>query len=465
VRRRSPNRSSSHADDIKPRVVIVGGGFGGFFAARKLQRRLKPGEADLTLVSDTDGMLYQPLLPDVTVGAIDPRVASVPLRHALGPIDFVRGRASRVDVQQRELTVHTLPGEVRISYDFLLLAPGSVSRAIDIPGLAVRAVGFKTTAQALYLSELVISRLETASTEEDHLCRQAATTFIVVGAGYAGVELTAQMARLTRNLLPNFPSLSASDIRWFLLNNTASIMPELGADLGDRALKVLRRRGVDVRLGTSVQAASADEVALTDGEVVRCTTVVWCAGVAAHPLVASTNLPLAQGRLVVTPMLNVPQHGEIFAIGDAAAVPDLTKSAAPAAVCPPTAQHAVRQGKAAAKNILAALRGRRQKPYRHRDLGLVVDLGGAQAVARPLHVPLSGWAAKLVTRAYHVYALPWARRRLAAVGDWSLSGGHPNDVGFGLLTLNQALASSSEHQRTVGDPSRPTPNAGTAPLA
>ena len=374
----------------RPSIVIVGGGFGGFFAARKLRRRLKDREADITLISDTDGMLYQPLLPDVAVGTIDPRVASIPLRQALPGIKIIRGRATDVDIDSKHISVDASGGGHTLGYDYLLLAPGGVTRMVDVPGLDRRAVGFKTTAEALYLRELVLSRLEAASAEPDPTRRQATTTFVVVGAGYAGVELSAQMACLTRNLLPSFPALTKSEIRWLLLNNSTTIMPELGPGLGQRALKVLRRREVDVRLGTTVKAVDTNGVTLTDDEVVGCSTVIWCAGVAANPLIATTGLPVSHGRLVVTAQLCVESNPEVFAIGDAAAVPDITKKASPPAICPPTAQHAMRQGSAAARNIMASIRGKTLRPYRHRDLGLVVDLGGMQAVARPLGVPLTG---------------------------------------------------------------------------
>jgi NADH dehydrogenase len=427
-----------------PRIVIVGGGFGGFFAARTLARKLKRGEAEVTLVSDADGMLYQPLLPDIAVGALDPRIASIPLREALGPVKVLRGRAVAVDVERRQLSVQAAVDAV-IDYDYLLLAPGGVTRTFDIPGLAERAVGLKTAAEALYLRELVLSRMEAASTERDLARRRASLTFVVVGAGYAGVELSAQMSRLTRNLRPSFPELGEQQPRWLLLDTAAAVMPELGGGLGERALRLLRDRGVDVRLQTGIKAVDGDLVTLSNEEVVPCATVVWCAGVAANPLVATLGLPLTKGRIAVTPQLQVQGHPELLAIGDAAAVPDLTKHDSPPALCPPTAQHAMRQGPAAARNILALVRGRPPKTYRHRDLGLVVDLGGAQAVARPLGVPLSGVPAKLVTRGYHLFALPSIRRRLSAMAGFALAGGRPNDVSFGLLSLNQARAGASEH--------------------
>ena len=422
------------------RVVVVGAGFGGYHATRVLCRKLDKSEASITLVSDTDGTLYQPLLPDVAAGAVDPRAANVPLSGTLRSARVVRGRATGLDLEARTLEVASRTGSHAISYDYLLLAPGGVTRTFDIPGLAEHAIGFKTTAEALYLREHVLGRLEAANAQA---APREPLTFIVVGAGYAGTELAAQMSRLTRHLLPAFPDVG--EVRWLLIDHSRSVMPELGNWLGERAVVLLRRRGVDVRHETSIARIDDRTVELTDGTTIDGATVIWCAGVAANPLVATLGLPLTKGRLVVSPTLDVPDHPSLFAVGDAAAVPDLSRATEAGAICPPTAQHAMRQGPAAARNIVARIRGRNLCPYRHRDLGLVVDLGGGAAVAKPLGVPLSGWPAKALTRGYHVYALPTARRRLMALTGWTLAGQRPDDVSFGLLDLEQALAAKSEH--------------------
>jgi NADH dehydrogenase len=258
------------------------------------------------------------------------------------------------------------------------------------------------------------------------------------------------MARLSDNLLANFPTIRRGEVTWMLLDLAPAIMPELGRKLGSAALKVLRARGVDVRLETSLSRVEATSVTLTDGTVVPCSTVVWAAGVAANPLVGSLGLPLNRGRLVVKPTLDVEGHPELFAIGDAAAVPDLTDRSSSGKLCPPTAQHAMRQGPAAARNIAAAIAGRPLRNYQHRDLGLVVDLGGSAAVAKPVGVTLSGWIAKLVARGYHVFALPTMKRRLSVLAGWALAGSRPNDVTFGLVQRDHALAAQSEHHPGPG---------------
>ncbi len=245
----------------RPQVVVVGSGFAGFFAARKLAR----ADVDVTVLSATDGMLYQPLLPDVAVGTVDPRSVVVPLTSTLRGATLLRAQATSVDFDKRLVRYTSAnggPGEV--TYDRLLLAPGSVTRLLDIPGLADHAIGLKTITEALYLRDHVLLRLETANNLTDPAARRAALTFVVVGAGYAGVELTAQMARLTRNLLPLHPAIAARDVRWVLVDAAKAAMPELGARLGDTAMQLLKKRGVDVRLEVSVSAVTDSEVSLTD---------------------------------------------------------------------------------------------------------------------------------------------------------------------------------------------------------
>jgi len=399
------------------RVVIVGSGFAGYFAARKL----RGAAVDLTVLSVSDSLLYAPFLPEVAIGTIDPRSAVVPLTETLPGVRVVRGRAVGVDRPGR--AVHYLDaGGVHqvVPYDRLLLAPGSVTRLLDIPGLAEHGIGLKTVAEALYLRDHVLGRIESANEMADPTRRRAALTFVTVGAGYAGVELTAQMARMIDGLLPLYPRISRDEVHW---------------------------RRVDVRLGVSIRELTADHVTLTDGTELDSSTVVWCAGVTANPLIATLDLPTTKGRLVVDAELRVPGHPEIYAIGDAAAVPDLTKTAPGKdshPLCPPTAQHAMRQATAAARNIAADLGDGIAEPYRHRDLGLVVDLGGPDAAATPLGFHLRGRLAKAVTRGYHLAALPTVRRRLRVGTDWALAGRRPDDVSFGLLPEAEALIPNAE---------------------
>jgi NADH:quinone reductase (non-electrogenic) len=404
------------------RVVVVGSGFAGLHTCRALERLLPPGAAELTLVSPTDYLLYSPLLPEVAAGAMDPRHIAVPLAQALRRTVPVLGYAVDTDLDRRRVTVRQPDGRTRdVHFDRLVLCPGSVTREFPIPGLDTYARGFKSLAEALYLRDHVLQQLELADTADDPAERAARCTFVVVGGGYAGTEFLAQMQHLVAGLLPRYPNLTGRDVRWLLCDAAPAVLPELGADLGHRALAVLQGRGVQVRLSTELTRIGPEAVTLSDGSEVPTRTVVWTAGVSASPLVAAVadrhGLHLDKGRLTVDAQLVVPGHEHVWALGDAAAVPDLTH---PGKVCPPTAQHAQRQAKVVARNVAASLGVGRSRRYKHHDLGLVVDLGGRDAVAKPLGLPLTGLSAKTVTRGYHLLALPAGDNRIRVAADWLL---------------------------------------------
>lgn len=409
-----PHGDIANRDDTAGprRVVIVGSGFAGFTCAQRLCRILAAAGSDteVLLVTPTDYMLYTPLLPDVAGGLIDPRYVAIPLADSLPRVRLVVATADSVDLANQTITVTSEHHEPRtLSWDRLVLAPGSVTRLFDVPGLAEHARGLKTVAEALYLREQLLHQLELADHEEDPEMRRARRTFVVVGASYAGTELIAQM-RAFADAYADRRGLDRTDIRFLLLDLAEQVMPEVGEKLGDKVLAVLRDRGIDIRLKTSLRELSDDRVVLTDGTVVPTYTVAWVTGVTGAPLLQTLGLPLERGRLVVDEYLTVPGFAHVFAGGDAAAVPDLTQ---PGKVTPPTAQHAGRQGKILARNVAASLGFGSRAPYRHKDMGLVVDLGPGFAVANPLGVPLSGLPAKAVTRAYHTWAVPRALNRWA----------------------------------------------------
>ncbi|UGT62833.1 NAD(P)/FAD-dependent oxidoreductase [Nocardia asteroides] len=398
----------------RERVVVVGSGFAGFTCAGELCRRVaKSGrDIEIVLVTPQDYMLYTPLLPDVAGGLIDPRFVAIPLADALPKVRLVVASADSIDLTGRTITVtgdHHAPRT--LSWDRLVLTPGSVTRLFDVPGLREHARGLKTVAEALYLREQLLRQLELADQEEDEAVRRARRTVVVVGASYAGTELIAQLRALADDYARR-RGLDRADIRFLLLDTAKQVMPEVGAELGEKVLHELRGRGIEIRLETSLRELTADRVVLTDGTEVPTHTVAWVTGVTGAPVLETLDLPLERGRLVVDAELRVPGHPSVFAGGDAAAVPDLTK---PGEITPPTAQHASRQGKTLARNVVASLGIGTFAPYRHRDLGLVVDLGPRFAVANPLGIPLSGLPAKAVTRAYHTFAVPRGVNRWAVV--------------------------------------------------
>ncbi|MFC7550916.1 NAD(P)/FAD-dependent oxidoreductase [Plantactinospora sp. GCM10030261] len=398
----------------KPRVVIVGAGFAGYHAARTLSR-LARGRAEITLLNSTDYFLYLPLLPEVAAGVLGPTRISVPLAGSLPGVRLVVGEADGVDLAGRQ--VRYTDAEDRsgsMEYDRLVLAVGSVNKLLPIPGVTEHAHGFRGLPEALYLHDHVVGQIEQATQTTDPAERAARCTFVVVGAGYTGTEVAAHGQLFTDELAAQHPDLGLRP-RWMLLDIADRVLPELHERMSRTAHGVLDERGVDVRLGTSVKEATADGVHLSDGQFVPTRSLVWCVGVRPDPLVADLGLRTEKGRLVVDEFLNVPGHPEVYACGDAAAVPDLTR---PGSLTTMTAQHAERQGKLAAHNIAASFGQGRRKPYRHHDLGFVVDLGGTDAAANPLNVPLAGLPAKAVTRGYHLLAMPGNRARVGA--DWLL---------------------------------------------
>ncbi|MEV0277029.1 NAD(P)/FAD-dependent oxidoreductase [Streptomyces sp. NPDC050610] len=415
----------------RARIVIVGAGFAGYQAARALSRSAR-GAAEIVLVNPTDYFLYLPLLPEVAAGVLEPRRATVSLTGTLKHVRLVLGQVGRVDLAERRIG-YTDPEGRRgeIGYDRLVLSVGSVSKLLPVPGVAEHAHGFRGLPEALYLRDHMTRQIELAGSAAAPRERAARTTFVVVGAGYTGTEVAAHGAMLTEALVRRSPALREDRIRprWLLVDIAPRVLPELDEHLSRTAHRVLRKRGVEIRTGASVKEATADGVRLDDGDFVETRSLIWCVGVRPDPLVAGLGLPTERGRLCVDEYLTVPGHPEVFACGDAAAVPDATR---PGEYTPMTAQHAQRQGRAVARNVAASLGRGARLPYRHHDLGFTVDLGGAQAAANPLHVPLSGPLAGAVTRGYHLLAMPGNRVRVAA--DWLLESVLPRQgVQLGLV--------------------------------
>nr|WP_223190750.1 NAD(P)/FAD-dependent oxidoreductase [Streptomyces sp. TRM68416] len=402
--------------------MVVGAGFAGVGCVRRLERKLSAREADVTLVTPFAYQLYLPLLPQVASGVLTPQSIALSLRRSRKyRTRIIPGGAIGVDLKAKVCVIRTITDEiVTEAYDYIVLAPGSITRTFDIPGLTDHAFGMKTLAEAAYIRDHVISQLDLADASHDPAERAARLQFVVVGGGYAGTETAACLQQLTHNAVKRYPRLDPALIKWHLIDIAPRLMPELGEQLGKDAQEILRRRGIDISLGVSIAKAGPEEVTFTDGRVVPTRTLIWTAGVVASPLIGTLGAETVRGRLAVTSAMNLPGEDGVFALGDAAAVPDLAKGDKDA-ICPPTAQHAMRQARVVADNVIATLRNQPMQPYEHKDLGLVVDLGGRDAVSKPLGVELKGLPALAVARGYHWSALRTNVAKTRVLTNWLLN--------------------------------------------
>lgn len=403
-------------------IVIVGGGYAGMNAARALRRSAPPSEVAITVIDPRSYMTYQPFLAEAAAGSIEPRHVVVPLREALPHCDVLGGEVTGVRHEDDTLTVRVADGHIRqISYDVLVLTPGSVSKTMPIPGLAEHAMGFKNLGEAIYLRNHVLSRLDAAASTLDPELRRRLLTFLFVGGGYAGVEAMAEVEDMARAACSYYEDISPADMRWVLVEATDRILPEVSAKLGDYTLDLLRERGFDAHLGTTLKSVEDGHAVLSDGTEFDAGTVVWTAGVSPNPVAENTGLRLdRRGRIECAPTLLVRGTRNVFAAGDVAAVPDLA-SRDPEATCAPSAQHASRQAKRIAKNARALLEGRPLRHYKHTYAGSVASLGLYQGVAEIYGLRLKGRLAWAVHRAYHLATMPTWHRKARILFDWLLS--------------------------------------------
>ena len=419
-----------------PRVVIAGGGYVGFCTARSLRARLGTDQVEIAIIDPRPYMTYQPFLPEVAAGSIQPRHVIASHRRSLVGCTIITGSITGIDHASRTVTIAPpVPGSTQeegkpyqIGYDHLVLALGAEARTLPIPGLAEQALGFKQVEEALALRNRVLSRIEDAASTWDAERRRRLLTFVFVGGGFAGVEAIAELEDMARALVATVDSVEQADVRFILVEGSRRILPELTEELSGYGLEQLRERGIDVRLNTFLSSCVDGHVVLSDGTEFDADTIVWTAGVKAAPVLqTASDLPIdARGRVTALPTLQVARDGApvegAWAAGDCAAVPDLT-SEDPEATCAPTAQHAVRQAKLLADNLVAVLaagdeNGVPLKSYAHANLGTVASLGIGKGVARILGRDLRGFTAWTAHRGYHVYAMPTLNRKVRIMMDW-----------------------------------------------
>jgi NADH dehydrogenase len=394
-------------------TLILGGGFGGAYVARLL------GKEGATIVSPDSSMLYTPLLPEVAAGSIEARHVVVPLRQMCPHADVIRGRAVALDEDAQTVRVETEVGSIDVEYERLVVALGAVPRELPIPGLAKHTLPFKVLGDAINLRNHVLRQIDLAEADFDHA--QQHLTFVFVGAGYAGVEALAELTELVEEAVSHYPKLAAVPSRFLLVDAGSKVLAEVPDSLSHYTASLLEKRGIDIRLETTVESIEEDAVTLSDGTRINTNTVVWTAGIRPHPLVEQLGLPVDERhRVIVDEELRVEGRASVWALGDCARVPN---AATPDRFDPPTCQHALRQ----ARRLAKTLKGR-PKPYHYRSLGAGATLGRDKGIANVFGMRMRGFAGSFVTRSYHLYQLPLRSRRIRVLADGMIASFFKRDI-------------------------------------
>lgn len=414
--------SAGHMANGSPtRVLIIGGGYVGLYTAQRLVRGAKRGEVDVTVVDPRSYMTYQPFLPESAAGSLSPRHVVVPLRSVLHGVRVLTGYVDTVDQRRRTAVFRPHDGaSYELPFDQLVVAIGSQPRTLPIPGLAEQGIGFQAVEEAIALRNHVLSQLDLVASSPDAARRGSALTFCFVGGGYAGVEAIAELQDMAKSALRFYPGITPADMRWVLVDAMPRIMPEVSLDMARYTVERLEEAGIEVRLETKLESCVDGHLRLSDGSEFDAATLVWTAGVKPNAALRGYGLPLDdKGRIRTSAELQVADLPGVWAAGDCAAVPDVT--GAPDALCGPTAQHAVRQAKHLARNMLKWLRGRQIEPYRHKYAGSVASLGLHKGVAQVYGVKLKGLPAWFMHRTYHLSRVPTFNRKLRVVSEWTLA--------------------------------------------
>ena len=418
------------------------------YTALGLQKKLRLKEASVTIVDPQPHMTYQPFLPEAAAGSIEPRHVVVPLRTTLKRCHIVTARVTRIENDRKMVTVEAIDGHVEeIGYDILVVALGSVSRLLPIPGLAEQGIAFKTIGEAIYLRNHVMSRLDLASSTINPELRKRLLTFTFVGGGFAGVESLAELEDMARTATKYYKNIEPEDLRWVLVEAAGRILPEVRESLGVWTVEQFEKRGIEVYLSTQAKSFEDGHVILSDGTEFDSDTIVWNAGVKANPIMSASDLPLDQrGRLICTASMQVEGVPGVWSAGDCSSVPDLSRTEEdPSATCAPNAQNAVRQANLLAKNIMAVMRGGKAKDYYHKNVGSVASLGVRKGVADTFGVKLKGYPAWLMHRAYHVSRMPTLNRKVRIQLDWLVSGLFRREV----ISLGQINDPKAEFARAA----------------
>ena len=406
-----------------PRILIVGGGYAGFYTAKKLETLLRAGEAEVALVDPLPYMTYQPFLPEVAAGSIEARHAVVSLRAHLKKTNVISGKVVKVNHAKKIATIE-VEGAPAYDwhYDHIVMTAGAVSRTFPIPGVADQAIGLKTIEEAVDVRNRILDNFDKASNMPKGPARDRLLTFVVVGGGFAGIEAFAEMRSLATHLVKKHPGIAFDDVHFHLIEAMGRIMPEVGLDTSVWVIENLKSRNAHVHLNTQLQSAVGGKIELSTGESFESDLIVWTAGVMANPVVRNTDLPLDErGRITAQPSLRVVAGDKVvegaWTAGDVSAVPDLSGGGV-GGFCVPNAQHAVRQAKLLAANLVATIRGGQPKDYFHKNMGAVAGLGIGVGVYQWRKLAIKGFIAWCMHRGYHGLAMPMWERKLRVFGGW-----------------------------------------------
>ncbi|WP_405217663.1 NAD(P)/FAD-dependent oxidoreductase [Agrococcus sp. Ld7] len=406
------------------KILIVGGGYAGLYTARGLERQLGSTEAEITVVDPLPYMTYLPFLPEVAAGSIEPRHIVVPLRSHLKRAKIVQAKVTNVDHANKVATIKPELGEERtLDYDVIVMTAGSVSRTFPIPGVADEAIGMKTIEEAAAVRDRLISNFAKAAALPEGPERDRLLTVAVIGGGFAGIETIAELRDFATHLLSRFREISFDEVQFHLVEAMGRIMPEVSEDTALWVVDDLRKRGVHVHLETQLQSAVDGVCELSTGDRFASDLIIWTAGVMANPVVRATDLPLDErGRITALATMQIARDGVVvpdaWTAGDVSAVPDLSSTPGPGGFCVPNAQHAVRQAKLLAKNIVAVLRGEAPRDYIHANEGAVAGLGLWNGVFQKGKLAIKGPLAFVAHRGYHGLAMPMWERKWRVFGDW-----------------------------------------------
>jgi NADH dehydrogenase len=411
----------------KTRVLILGGGFGGLYAALHLDKTIaRDPDIEVTLVSRENFVLFTPMLPEVAAGDLDLTDIVSPLRQMLKHVQLLVADVESIDHVERRvnLAYGVNHGQKILSYDHLLLALGSETSFFNLPGVEESALTMKSLADAVVLRNQALALLEMASLVADPVMRRTMLTFVVAGGGFAGVETVGALNDFVREAVRYYPNVTKEDVRIVLVHPSAVILPELGEDLGRFAQRKLADRGVEIRTETRVSGYSDRGVEFKDGNAIATQTLVWTAGVIPHSVLQTLPFRKERNRIVVDETLEVIGFPGVWAVGDCASVPDLKTGTAQ----PPTAQHALRQGRHCAKNIVAAIRGKPTTLFSFTTLGQLAVIGRRTGVANILGVHVSGLLAWWLWRTIYLMKLPRFEKKLRVALSWTLDLFFPKDL-------------------------------------